>query len=229
MHHVVNFDDRLRPRRTAVISCPFAERPFDFFRSRHAFAFQNNFRRGGNRQAGEFAANDVHWLALNAADEIVLANSVRHFERAGEKDQRIMSHRDRNFERLAARERFVAMNAAVASRRDIETDGVLVMNHHPRRAQVGPAFFRIVGNIDAAGADIPAAVELEPARRRERQNIYIFAALNIFQHRPVAHHPRRNMLQVLRPATPFGDEFHGAQILRHAETQARAASSNPAN
>ena len=80
-------------------------------------------------------ANHVHRLALNAADEIVLADAVRHFEGAGEKDQRIVSHGDRDFERFAARERLVAMNPAVPSRRDIESDGVFIVDHHPRRAQ----------------------------------------------------------------------------------------------
>ena len=72
--------------------------------------------------------------------------------------------------------------------RDIETDGVLVVNHHPRRAQISPAFFRIVGNIDAAGADVPSAIQLEPARRRESQKIDVFAAANILQHGPVMNH-----------------------------------------
>jgi len=93
------------------------------------------------------------------------------------------------------------------------------VNHHTRRAKIRPAFFGIVGDVDAAGADVPAAVELEPARRREFENVDIVAPLNIFQHWTVAHHARRYMLQVLRSPAPFGNEFHGAQILRHAEAQ----------
>ncbi len=78
-----------------------------------------------------------------------------------------MADGNRHFERLAARERLVAMNAAMAARRDVKADGILVVDHHPRRAEIGPALFGIVGNIDAAGADIPPAVKFEPARRRE--------------------------------------------------------------
>jgi hypothetical protein len=131
-----------------------------------------------------------------------------------------MSDGNRDLERLAARERLVAMNAAVPPGSDIKPDRVLIMNHYPCRAEVGPAFLRIVGDVDATRADISAAVQFEPARCREGQDVHVFAALNIFQHRPVAHHTRRNMFQILRAPAPLRDEFHRAQILRHAQAQA---------
>src|SRR5919106_2694966 len=124
MHDRVNSHDRFGTRRAAVVSGQFAEGTFDLFRSWKAFPFQNNFRCCRNRQTGEFSANDVDGFALNAADEVVLANAVGYFERAGEKDQRVMPHGDRHFEWLSARERLVAMDPAVAPRSDIKADSV---------------------------------------------------------------------------------------------------------
>src|SRR6516225_6862581 len=219
MHDGVNLYNRLRTRRAAVISRPFAERTFDLFWSRNALAFENDFRRGRNRQTREFPMDHVNGLALNTANEVVLTDTVRHLERASQKNQRIMTYGNRYFERLAASERLVPVNAPVPPWRDIKADSVLVMNHHPRRAEIGPAFLRIMRDVDASRPNVSSAVQFEPPRRRESQNIHISSALNVFQHRSVAHHPRGKMLQLLRATAPFRNKFHGAQILRHAETK----------
>src|SRR6476646_3125646 len=219
MHHGGNLYNRLRTRRAAVISSPFAERTFDLFRSPHALAFQDDFRRGRNRQTGEFTADHVHGLALNTADKVVLTDSVRHLEGAGQKNQRIVADGNRYLEGFASGKCLVPMNSPMPSRRDIEADGVLVMNHHTRTAEIGPAFFGIMCDVYASRADVPAAVQFKPPRRRESQNIHISSALNVFQHRSIAYHARGEMLQLLRPTAPFRNKFHGAQILRHAEAQ----------
>src|SRR5262249_22871532 len=167
MHDGVNLYNRFRTRRAAVISGPFAERTFDLFRSRHALAFEDNFRRGRNRQTREFTTDHFNRLALDTANEIVLTEAVRHLERAGQKNQRIMTYRNRHFERLAASERLVPVNAPMPSRRDIKADSVLVMNHYPRRPEIGPAFLRIMCDVDTSRANVSSAVQFEPPRCRE--------------------------------------------------------------
>src|SRR5215510_15267956 len=104
-------------------------------------------------------------------------------------------------------ESLVPVDAAVSTRSDIEAHRVPVVNHDARRTQVSPAFFGIVGDIDAAGADVPAAVLLEPARGRKRQKIDVFAAANVFQHGSFSNHGWRNIV---------------LDLLRHSETNPNA-------
>src|SRR5262245_60677927 len=180
----MNSHNRLRPSGASVIAGPLAEWPLGFIVALDAFSFEHDLRRGGNRQSGEFALDNFDGFPLDAADKIILANAIGNFEGSRQKNQRIVAHRYRDFEWLTAHKCFVAMNAPVSSRGNVEPHGILIVNHHPRRAKVGPPFFRVVGDIDAAGSDIPPAVQLKPAWRRKRQDIDILAMLNIFSTGP---------------------------------------------
>src|SRR5215469_2560217 len=110
MHHRMNFHDRFRSRGASVITGPLAEWPLGLIVALDAFSFEYDLRGRGNRQSGKFALDNFHRLSLNTSDEIVFADTVGHFERSCQKDQRIVAHRYRDFEWLAAHEGFVAMN-----------------------------------------------------------------------------------------------------------------------
>src|SRR5215813_2954998 len=116
-------------------------------------------------------------------------------------------------------ESLVPVDAAVSTRSDIEAHRVPVVNHDARRTQVSPAFFRIVGDINAAGADVPATILLEPTRSRKRQKIDVFAAANVFQHGSFSNHGWRNIFESLGSLAPLRDESQRVEILWHSQTQ----------
>ena len=65
-------------------------------------------------------------------------------------------HRDRH--RLAARLVLVAHLPAVLAGRDVEARGLGVVDHHAIGAAIDPALVGIAGDVEAAGADVAAAV-----------------------------------------------------------------------
>src|SRR4030095_8373022 len=116
-------------------------------------------------------------------------------------------------------ESLVAVDGAVSTWRDIEAHRVLIVNHDAGRAQIGPAFFRIMGDIDAAGPDVPSTVQLKPARRRKSQKIDVLAATNILQHGPFFNHRWRNVFESFRSLPPLRDESQRAKVLWHPQAQ----------
>src|SRR5262249_27472509 len=139
-----------------------------FSRSPPRTHLPNDFRRRWNGQPGKFSLDDFYRFTADTADKIVFAKTVRNFERTRQKNQRVVPHGDGNFKWLAAKESLVPVDAAVSTRSNIEAHRVPVVNHDARRTQVSPAFFGIMGDINAAGADAPTAVLLEPTRGRKR-------------------------------------------------------------
>src|SRR5262245_34134566 len=107
----------------------------------------------------------------------------------------------------------------MSTRSNIEAHRVLIVNHDARRAQVSPAFFRIMGDINAAGADVPTAILLEPTRGRKRQKIDVFAAANVFQHGSFSNYGWRNIFESLGFLSPLRDKSQRAEILWHSQGQ----------
>ena len=77
-----------------------------------------------------------------------------------------MPERHGNLERLAVGGVLFPLNAAVLAGRDVKSQLVLVVDHHPVSAVIDPALIGIARNIDAAGADITTAVFVVPKWRR---------------------------------------------------------------
>src|SRR5262249_59897891 len=76
-----------------------------------------------------------------------------------------------------------------------------------------------MGDINAAGADVPAAVLLEPTRGRKRQKIDVFAAANVLQYGSFSNYGWRNIFESLRSLAPLRDESQRAEILWHSQAQ----------
>src|SRR5262249_52963735 len=176
-----DFDRRLRPGRARVIARPFAERPFVAHVVRRRLAFDDDFGVSRNRQAGVFAFNDLDGETLNAADPVVFAHAIRHFETAGQIDQWVLPERYRDFARLASGEILLAHDAALLAGRDVEAERVFVVNHDAVSSEVDPAFIRVACDVNRARADVTPAVELVPLRRREFPNVDLFTFEDVFQ------------------------------------------------
>ena len=86
-----------------------------------------------------------------------------------------------NFEWLPAGSVFFPLNAAVFARRDIKSQLILVMDHDAIRTVVDPPFVGIAGNIDAARADVAAAVLVMPERRGKLEHVDIAIFVHVFQ------------------------------------------------
>src|SRR5262245_6135937 len=107
----------------------------------------------------------------------------------------------------------------MSSRSDIKPDGVLVVDHNASGAQVGPTFFGIVGDVNAASADVPAAILLEPTRSRKRQKIDIFSTMHVLECGSFFNHRRRNMFESLGSLAPLRDKSQRTEILWHSQAQ----------
>ncbi len=79
---------------------------------------------------------------------------------------------------------------------DIEADVLLVVDHDAVGAAVDPALVGIAGDVEAAGADIAAAVLLVPFRRRELGHVDRVALHDIFQDRGGGDVFRRDLLHL---------------------------------
>src|SRR5207244_4532909 len=103
--------DWLRPHRTRIVSSPFSKRSFVHFFTRNRFTFDHDLSGRGNWQSTVFANDYGHGRPLQPADPIVFRDAARHFDSAREIQQRILTKRNRDLARLAARKVFIAHDA----------------------------------------------------------------------------------------------------------------------
>src|SRR6266852_4481483 len=100
----------------------------------------------------------------------------------------------------APRAPFVAVLPAVLAGRDVEPEARLVVDHHAIRPQVDPVLIGIDGHIEAAGAEVAAAVELVPFRGGEDRAVDLIATENVLEDRAVPHHLGRDRRDALAHA-----------------------------
>ena len=98
---------------------------------------------------------------------------------------RIAAQHRRRRQRLAARERLVAMDAAVVAGGHDHADGLLVVHLRAVGAGIEPVLLGIAGDGVGAGADIVAAVLLVPFRRRELGDVDVVAHHDVLQDRAI--------------------------------------------
>ena len=136
--------------------------------------------------AGIGAVDDLHRLAAHAAHDLVLAHPVGHLARGHEESHGIPAadHGDRH--RRAARFVLVAHLAAVLARRDVEARGLGVVDHHAIGAAVDPALVGIAGDVEAAGADVAAAVGRVPFGRGEGGDVDVVSGHDVLENRTVS-------------------------------------------
>ena len=69
--------------------------------------------------------------------------------------------------------------------RDVKARGPGVVDHHPVGAAIDPALVRVAGDVEAAGADVAAAVAGVPDRHREAGDVDFVAAHDVLEDRTV--------------------------------------------
>src|SRR5262249_49994188 len=155
------------PQVAGVIAGPFAERAFDTLVIALDETLEHDLGIGRDRQPGDGRFDDLDGLAAHAAHDLILAHPVGHLARGHQESHGIAAadHGDRH--RRAARLVLVAHLAAVLAGRDVEARGLGVVDHHAIGAAVDPALVGIAGDVEAAGADVAAAVVRVPFGRRE--------------------------------------------------------------
>ena len=191
----LDVDDRLRPQVAGIVAGPLAERTLDALVAGLDETLKHDFRVGRNRQAGDRAPDHLHRLAAHAADDLVFAHAVGHFAAGHQEGHRVAAadHRDRH--RLIARAVFVAHLPAVLAGRDVEARGLGVVDHHPVGAAIDPALVRFADDVEAAGADIAAAVRLMPLRCRKFGHVHVIAFEHVLEDRTLVDVFRLNAPQ----------------------------------
>ena len=71
------------------------------------------------------------------------------------------------------------------ARRDVEARGLGVVDHHAIGAAVDPALIGIAGDVEAAGADVAAAVGRVPFGRGEGGDVDVVSGHDVFENRAV--------------------------------------------
>src|SRR3954469_19850050 len=175
----------LGPQIAGVIAGPFRERALDALVAGLDEDLYDDLGVGRDRQAGDGAVDDLDRLAADAADDLVFADAVGHFAAGHQEGHGIAAadHGDRHA--LAARLVLVAHLAAMLSGRDVETRGPGVMDHHAIGPAVDPALVGIAGDVEAAGADIAAAVAGVPFRRGKAGDVDVVAGHHVLEDRTV--------------------------------------------
>ena len=196
---------RLRAHVAGVVAGPLAEWAFVVVLSRNRFALDDDFRARRNGQAGVFAFDHLHRMALKAAHPLVLRHAVRHFHATSEIEQRIVPERNRQLTGLAAREIFVAHNAPLLPRRNEKSQRVAIVHHHAISSQVDPALVGIPRDVHRAGADVAPAIELMPLRTGEFEHVNVFTLDHVLHDRAIVDHFGFDIFQV---GNVFLDVFH---------------------
>src|SRR5947208_6046965 len=178
----LHFHDWLRPHLAGGVSRPFTERSFVHLLSRYGFALDHNLSSRGNWQTGVFANDYGHGRALQPADPVVFRDAARHFDTTRQIQQRILTKRDCDLAGLTACKIFFAHDAALLARRDVKAKRVFVLNHYPVSPEVDPTFVGLNRDIDRAGADVAAAVQLVPLRRGKLPHVDVFAFEDVLHH-----------------------------------------------
>src|SRR5581483_10410054 len=154
-------DHWLGPAGAGVVAGPLAERSLDA------------------RLAG-------HRLSAHAARPGVLALPLRHVNRRGQEQQRVVAERDRHWARLAGVEVLLPVHAPVLAGRDEESKVLLVVQHHAVGAGVHPAGLAVARDVQVRGADVPAAVLRVVARHGQARQVDGLALETVLEDRRLA-------------------------------------------
>src|SRR5207244_10841422 len=106
------------------------------------------------RSTRVLAFDYLHRVSLQASHPVVLGNAVRNFNAAGQVEQRILSKGNRDLAGQALGKILLTHDAALLAGRDIEAEGIAVMNHDPISAEIDPALVRMTRTVYPAGAHI---------------------------------------------------------------------------
>ena len=109
----LDVEHRLVAPTGGVVPGPFAERAFREAFGRARESFEHDLGIGRKRQTGYGTADDLHGLAADPANPVVLTERVRDFSARGEKHQWMRADDHRNRAWLAAVEVLLPLDPAV--------------------------------------------------------------------------------------------------------------------
>src|ERR1044072_9536981 len=158
-------DYRLRTAGAGIIARPFPERTFGLAVGRIHPAFDYDFRVGGYRKSRGFAFDHFDRRALQSSGIIEFGNAVVDLVSRHHEEHRVLADGDDHRTRFAALEIFVALNAAVLARRNVQSHAVLVVHHAAVSAEVYPSFVRITRRDQTGSTDKATAVQLMHKRK----------------------------------------------------------------
>src|SRR5262249_35832121 len=161
----------LRTAGTGIIAGPFSERTFGFAVGWIHPAFDDNFRVGGERKPGGFPFNDLDRRPLQSAGIVEFRHAVVDLVPRHHEEYRVLADGNDHGARFAALEIFVALNATVLARRNVQSHAVLIVHHAAISAEVYPPFIRVTSRDETGGTDKTTAVELMHERNGKFEQI----------------------------------------------------------
>ena len=160
----------------------------------------------------ELAADDVHRGALDAAGVVEFLLAPGDLPRGQQEQQRVLPEGDGDLEGLVLVEGFLAVDAAVLARRDVDRQAVLLVDHGAVGAHVHPALVRVLGHDHVGGADVAAAVLVVPLGHRQLQHVEVLAGEHVLVERALVHVLRRDQCRVVEAFLPGGDELVAGDV-----------------
>ena len=94
------------------------------------------------------------------------------------------------------------------SRRNVETNGVLIMNYNSVGSPVDPSLIGITGDIDASRPNVATAIMFMPLRGRKLKEIDVLFFIDILKKGAFLDHLRRYRFDLLIFLSPGTDEIH---------------------
>ena len=115
---------------------------------------------------------------------------------------------------------FLAHDASMMTRGNIQTEGVLVVDLHAVDTDVYPTtFFRLGSDDTVGGPDVTPAVELMPVRCWKNRHVDVSAGFDVFENRSGSNDVGRNRLYVLQEFFPPGNKLDRCRVRGHADRQ----------
>ena len=140
----------------------------------------------------------------------VLANMLIDAEwnglRRSDVEQRMLAEGHGYGESLSRLHRFLVMHLAVLAGGNIQTDFVLVLQHHAIAADVFDSGFRIARDNQMSRTEVTSAVAGMPARHRELHQVDFITALNILKDGPLGDYIGFDRLHCAQTSSQCIDE-----------------------
>ena len=150
-----------------------------------------------NRQSGKFPKNHFIGLAANSAGVIVFGSTPGNVIARRHDQERIVAETDRYRKRFSPFEIFLPHDAPLFAGRDVEREGVAIVDHDTIAAQIHPSFIDISTDHNVSGTEITAAIFFVPLRRRQREKIDIVPFDYIFENRTAGNHRRGDQPRIV--------------------------------
>src|SRR5215467_5976955 len=185
----------LRSARTCIVTRPFAKGSFRERFTWDDFTFDGDLRIGWKVKSGERSLDDFDGPTENPASPVIFVDSEGNGLRRSDKQERMLTEHHRHGEGFPCAHGLLVMNFTVFPRRDVKTDLVFVLEHHPVASDILDACFRIAGNDQMSCSQITPAVTRMPSGHGKLEQINGITLFDILHHRPRGDDGRFDRLQ----------------------------------